>query len=78
MGWGRCGWLDIALTAPESLGGNFDNLNNVECVYANSLAGEYEVRVIASEIGGNALTPFTSAGQQDFALVIDNARRVSD
>jgi hypothetical protein len=59
-------------------GGQFDHLNNVECVYLRNPAGAYEVRVIAAALRANALPPFDNNGLQDFALVIDNARSDSD
>lgn len=57
-------------------GGDYDSLNNVECVYLRRApAGdEYEVRVIASHLRADARPPYESAQPwQDFALVIDNA-----
>jgi hypothetical protein len=54
-------------------GGQFDTLNNIECVYVRDPAGVYEVRVIASALRANARPPFNNVGWQDFALVIDNA-----
>jgi hypothetical protein len=57
----------------SATGGQFDTLNNVECVYIRDPRGFYEVRVIASALRGNALPPFDNTGWQDFALVIDNA-----
>lgn len=53
--------------------GQFDTLNNIECVYVRDPAGIYEVRVIASALRANARPPFDNVGWQDFALVIDNA-----
>lgn len=55
--------------------GDFDSLNNVECVYVRGPRENaiYEVRVIASTLSQNALPPFTGPAFQDFALVIDNA-----
>lgn len=56
----------------STIGGNFDNRNNVECVYLQNPAGTYVITVIAASIAASAhpdiLTPW-----QDFALVIDNA-----
>jgi subtilisin family serine protease len=54
-------------------GGNFDNVNNIECVYILNPSGVYEVRVLPSVLSGNAFPPFDISPQQDFALVIDNA-----
>lgn len=53
-------------------GGAFDALNNVECVYLQSPAGTYEVRVIGSNVAQSA-HPDIATPWQDFALVIDNA-----
>lgn len=58
-------------------GGQFDDLNNVECVYIERPAGGYEVAVIAANLRANATRPFDMAPWQDFALVIDNAKRIS-
>jgi subtilisin family serine protease len=58
----------------STTGGDFDNLNNVECTYIQNPTGIYEVRIIASNISGNARPPFDmTTPWQDFALVIDNA-----
>ena len=57
-------------------GGDFDNLNNVECVYIQNPIGEYEINIIASNIAGNALPPFDKTPWQDYALVIDNAQPI--
>ena len=58
----------------STTGGQFDSLNNIECVYVRDPAdGPYEVRVIASALRANARPPFDNEGWQDFALVIDNA-----
>jgi subtilisin family serine protease len=57
----------------SATGGQFDHLNNVECVYVRNPSGVYEVSVIASALRANARPPFNNAGFQDFALVIDNA-----
>ena len=59
----------------SSPGGDFDNLNNVECVYIRnpSSTGNYEISVIANTLTANALPPFTGPVFQDYALVIDNA-----
>ena len=58
-------------------GGNFDALNNVECVYVQNPTGTYDVRVVASALTGNARPPFDNTPWQDFALVIDNAVRAA-
>lgn len=58
----------------STTGGDFDTINNVECVYIREPRGAYEVHVIASSLRANAQPPFdTTTGWQDFALVIDNA-----
>jgi hypothetical protein len=57
-------------------GGDFDNLNNVECVYIKNPVGEYEIRIIASNIALNARPPFDKTPWQDYALVVDNARPI--
>ena len=55
-------------------GGNFDDENNVECVYIENPSGIYEVRIIAASINNDARPPFdTTNPWQDFVLVIDNA-----
>ncbi|HEY0322612.1 MAG TPA: S8 family serine peptidase [Pyrinomonadaceae bacterium] len=59
-------------------GGQFDQLNNIECVYIQSPVGTYEVRIIAAAIKSNARPPFDNAAWQDFALVIDNAQEESN
>jgi subtilisin family serine protease len=58
-------------------GGDFDNLDNIECVYVQHPSGNYDVRVIASSLKGNALPPFDPTPWQDFALVIENAVEVT-
>lgn len=60
--------------------GNFDDLNNVECVYIRQPVntGVYEIHVIAQTLAASALPPFTGPAFQDYALVIDNAVMVSD
>ena len=61
-------------STPAAPGDDFDEINNVECVYIQNPNGVYEVRVIAPTLRGNALDPQdTSTVWQDFALVIDNA-----
>jgi hypothetical protein len=54
-------------------GGDYKDLDNVECVYIEQPAGRYEVRVIAACLSRNARPPFNSTAWQDFALVMDNA-----
>jgi hypothetical protein len=57
-------------------GGDFDNLNNVECVYIQNPIGAYEINIIAFNIPCNALLPFDKSPWQDYALVIDNAKSI--
>lgn len=57
-------------------GGEYDSLNNVECVYIRKPGAdqEYLVRVIASHLRADARPPYgNSSPWQDCALVIDNA-----
>lgn len=65
--------FDEGFSVPDE--GDFDALNNVECVYIREAreGAVYEIRVIGSTLTQNALPPFTGAAWQDFALVIDNA-----
>ncbi len=53
-------------------GDDFDDVNNVECVYILNPAGVYEVRIIAQNIAASA-RPDIIMPWQDFAMVIDNA-----
>ena len=62
----------------STIGGDFDTINNVECVYIKNPVGEYEVNIIASKIAGNALPPFDKTSWQDYALVIDNAKAIDE
>lgn len=55
------------------IGGNFDSLNNVECVFIRNPQGEYNVNVICSVLKKNARDPDKEGPLQDYALVIDNA-----
>jgi subtilisin family serine protease len=58
----------------SSTGGAFDARNNIECVYIELPNGEYEVRVLASNLRADARPPYgTASPWQDYALVIDNA-----
>ncbi|HEU4448145.1 MAG TPA: S8 family serine peptidase [Nitrososphaeraceae archaeon] len=60
----------------SATGGDFDNINNVECVYIEKPSGQYEIRIIASIIEANARPPFdNSTPWQDYAVVIDNATK---
>ena len=60
----------------STTGGDFDNINNVECVYIEKPSGKYEIRVIGSNIEANARPPFDNKTPwQDYALVIDNATK---
>ena len=57
-------------------GGDYDSLNNVECVYIRKpvQCDEYHVRVIASHLRADARPPYGSSSPwQDYALIIDNA-----
>ena len=65
--------FDQGFSVPDT--GEFDTLNNVECVYVREAreGAVYEVRVIASTLTQSARPPFTGPAWQDFALVIDNA-----
>jgi subtilisin family serine protease/Mg-chelatase subunit ChlD len=55
-------------------GGNFDALNNTECIYIEEPRGLYRVTVIAANLQANAINLADIMNvQQDFALVIDNA-----
>jgi hypothetical protein len=61
----------------STTGGSFDSINNVECVYVANADGEYEVRVIAGHLRGDARPPYAAQPTwQDYALVIDNADRL--
>jgi subtilisin family serine protease len=55
----------------STTGGDWDDENNLECVYIENPNGVYEVRVIASSISESA-HPDKTAPWQDFALVLDN------
>jgi subtilisin family serine protease len=60
----------------STTGGDFDNINNVECLYIEKPSGQYEIRIIASNIEANARPPFDNTiPWQDYAVVIDNATR---
>lgn len=56
----------------STMGGAFDNRNNIECVYIQNPNGTYEVSIIAANIVASA-RPDVATPWQDFALVIDNA-----
>ena len=55
-------------------GSQFDNKNNIECVYIKQPIGSYEINIIPSKISNNARPPYDETPWQDYALVIDNAR----
>lgn len=60
-------------------GADYDSSNNVESVYLREPRGLYEVRVVAAALRAQAKPPFGCKQQwQDFALVIDNAERVTE
>lgn len=65
----RGNWFENGFS---TTGGNFDQINNTECVYVQKPAGIYEVRIIAAHLRASAL-PDVTTSWQDFALVIDNA-----
>jgi subtilisin family serine protease len=58
----------------SSTGGGADTRNNTELVQLNSspITGEFEVRVLATGINGDALPNTGDATQQDFALICVN------
>lgn len=57
--------------------GDFDSLNNVECVYIRRPAGTYLVSVLPHTLTGSALPPYAlTSAYQDYALVVDNAIEV--
>ncbi|MEN9612636.1 MAG: hypothetical protein RLZZ628_3450 [Bacteroidota bacterium] len=56
----------------SQIGGNFDALNNIECVYLRNPSGLYEVTIMAATLRASA-NPTIPTAWQDFALVIDNA-----
>jgi len=60
-------------TGFSKTGGNFDTINNVECIYIEKPDGVFTVKVIAADLKGNAQPPFDNTPWQDFALVIENA-----
>ena len=62
-----------AATGFSVTGGVFDTINNVECVYLEQPDGIFTVKVIATDLKGNAQPPFDNIPWQDFALVIENA-----
>jgi Mg-chelatase subunit ChlD len=54
-----------------------DSVNNLECVYIQAPAGEYDIRVRATSVTTNARPPYDASAWQDFALVIDNGERAA-
>jgi hypothetical protein len=81
--------LDLQVTAPDGstyrgnvfaggtsvTGGAADRRNNVENVYLHSpAAGKHRVTVIAANLLGDGLPNSGTATDQDFALVVTNAR----
>jgi len=59
-------------------GKNFDNLNNIECVYIKKPEGKYLIQIIP-HLKGQAVYPYKCGNLwQDYALVIDNARILVD
>jgi serine protease AprX len=75
-GGGR--WLGNVFKGGWSVpGGKADRMNNVENVYLRSPGrGTYAIRIDAANIIGNALPSLAGPTDQDFALIITNARRV--
>ncbi|HVM19737.1 MAG TPA: S8 family serine peptidase [Egibacteraceae bacterium] len=82
--------LDLTLTAGDGTvwrgnnfadgvsqpGGTPDRLNNVENVFLDQPAGGYEVTVAAANLPGDGVPGNGIATDQDFALVLTNARLV--
>lgn len=81
--------LDLTVTAPDgtaylgndfadgwsTTGGDKDPMNNIENVYLReATAGSYEVTVSAANVIGDGLPNDGDATDQDFALVVSNAR----
>lgn len=62
--------FEVGFSVP---GGTANQIDNVECVYIEEPAGEYEVRVKAARLAGNARDQSDHTPWQDFALVMDNA-----
>ena len=75
---GGAKWLGNAFSDGWSMkGGQPDRMNNLENVYLRrSGAGTYEIVIDAANIIGNGLPNRPGAADQDFALVITNARKV--
>ncbi len=59
------------------VGGDYDHINNIECVYIEKPVGGYEVNIIAFNLLVDAKPPFDYEIWQDYALVIDNAKEIS-
>ncbi len=82
--------LDLSVTAADGTvwtgntfvggksqpGGNADRLNNVENVYLDAPAGSYSVGVKAANLPRDGVPGNASPTDQDFALVLTNARLV--
>ncbi len=65
--------------AVSAEGGSPDKLNNVEAVWAPVAAtGEFVVTVTAAQIAGDGVPGNTDVSDQDFALVVYNARAVDE
>jgi hypothetical protein len=60
------------------VGGNFDEYNNIECVYIKNPVGSYKVNIIASDLNKDAKPPFGSSEWQDYSLVVANARETTN
>ena len=66
-----------SFAAGESVeGGQPDRLNNLENVYLTAPSGPYAVTVSAANLPGDGVPGNASATDQDFALVLTNARLV--
>ena len=82
--------LDLTVTAPDGLtyrgnvfaagasvsDGEADRLNNLENVYLPATSGVHTVSIAAANLPGDGVPGNASATDQDFALVLSNARVV--
>lgn len=60
-------------------GGSFDDQNNVENVYLPAgISGNFRIRVVPSNIAGNAIPGNPSSVDQDFALVVYNGTEAAN
>lgn len=61
------------------IGGTFDSKNNVENVYLPAgISGNFRIRVVPSNIAGNAIPGNIFNVDQDFALVVYNGAEAAD